>query len=85
MENHLLPPKSLKTEPHKPSQFERIQMKCIDSEKKDQDSKKMKVEPTQKLNPVQSTQIIPSLLEAPQYLSHLPPMIHQYIEKNLGC
>ena len=42
----------------------------------------MKVEPTQKL-PVRSTRKIPSLLEAPQYLRHFPPMIHQYIEKIL--
>ena len=74
--------KNLRTEPREPSQFERIQPKRIASEKKDQDSKKMKVEPTQKL-PVRSTGKIPSLLEAPQYLRHFPPMIHQYIEKIL--
>jgi len=74
--------KNLRTEPREPSQFERIQPKRIASEKKDQDSKKIKVEPTRKL-PVRSTQKIPSLLEAPQYLRHFPPMIHQYIEKIL--
>ncbi|KNZ47373.1 hypothetical protein VP01_6450g1, partial [Puccinia sorghi] len=34
------------------------------------------------INPVQSTQKIPALLEAPPYLRHFPPMIQQSLTKS---
>ena len=45
--------KTLKTDPCEPSQFERIQQKRVASEKMNQKSKKKKVQPTQKVLPVQ--------------------------------
>ena len=75
--------KNLKTEPREPSQFEKIHHKRIASEMVDQDAKKKKIQPRQKILPVRSTRKIPALPEAPQYLRHFPPMIHQYIEKIL--
>ena len=75
--------KTLKTDPCEPSQFERIQQKCVASEKMNQDSKKKKIQPTQKVLPVQSTRKIPELCEVPQYLRHLPSLIHKHIEKIL--
>ncbi|KNZ48126.1 hypothetical protein VP01_588g2 [Puccinia sorghi] len=41
------------------------------------------VQSTQKVNPVQSTQKILAIFEAPQYLKHFPPIICQYVDKIL--
>ncbi|KNZ47852.1 hypothetical protein VP01_6095g1, partial [Puccinia sorghi] len=44
---------NLKAEHCKHTQFEKMLRKCVASEKNDQKSKEMKVQPTQKVNPVQ--------------------------------
>ncbi|KNZ53834.1 hypothetical protein VP01_3122g1 [Puccinia sorghi] len=73
----------LKTKSCEPSQFERILPKHVTSEDNHQNSKKMKVQPTNKVNQVQSNQRIPALLEAPQYLRNfIHQCFHGFPERN---